>query len=330
MHAIIDPSDTRCRYIRINGARCTIPALKGHDLCFDHQRRKLHKTRLLKAALPETFATIPLVGFAWVEDHASILHNINVIVEALARSAIDLRQAATMNSLQRTALKTLRQMHDLEALRARENQEEPVRDFVLDECELPLAIPDRPVSAPVAREADEKESAAPERAVPDSAPSDSACLPSTAPLADPPLRRIDTTGMSYEDLLRNYYRNDPVALRRHGIEPKPNDVAPSDTQVDSAPAAALTLTAAADPGYTLPAARSLVGPATGYWLPATGFALSPFLSTHAPNEEVTDLDSTLTSTVKNNSNISHTCASRRKFPSALAAQPFVGWPGSRC
>ncbi len=220
MHAVIDPKDTRCRHLRINGARCTCPALKNREFCFEHQYRKTRKTRGLKASLPESFATAPLVAFAWAEDHASILHNINIIVEALARSVIDLRQAATLNSLQRTALKTLRQMHDLESLHAKESREEPVQDFVLDECDLPIAVSD---------------CAAPAPGLPGHGETESPVLP--------PVPR--------EDLVSPDRNHDPEAPRLHGPEPGPIEAPPSDPNVDPSPG--LTFTAAADPTAPLPA-----------------------------------------------------------------------------
>ncbi len=37
--------ESRCRYTGINGARCAMPALNRHDLCFQNQQRKRQAQR---------------------------------------------------------------------------------------------------------------------------------------------------------------------------------------------------------------------------------------------------------------------------------------------
>jgi hypothetical protein len=126
---------SRCRYTRINGARCTMPTLNGHELCYQHEERR-RLAALKWRALPEPNAAGPLVSFCYVEDHASILANLNAIAEAFANHQIDYRQASMLNHLMQTGLKTLRQMNVIEN---RIDAEEVVRDITYDDSGHPLA-----------------------------------------------------------------------------------------------------------------------------------------------------------------------------------------------
>ena len=103
---------TRCTHLRINGARCTMPAVNGKDLCFEHEYR-LARLRA-KPALPSTFVTVPLVSFVYPEDHDCILDNVHAISRALGESIINDRTASLMDRLMNTALRTLRQRQKLE------------------------------------------------------------------------------------------------------------------------------------------------------------------------------------------------------------------------
>jgi hypothetical protein len=103
----------RCRRVTLNGARCTMPAHHNGDLCFDHEQRT-RLVRVRRPALPDTDIREPLVKFAYMEDHASILHNLNAIALAFANHQIDHRQVGVMAYLMQTCLKTLRQMNQLE------------------------------------------------------------------------------------------------------------------------------------------------------------------------------------------------------------------------
>ena len=51
---------SRCRFTRINGARCAMPALIGRDPCFQHHERKRQAQR--KATAPAPNAPAPLDG----------------------------------------------------------------------------------------------------------------------------------------------------------------------------------------------------------------------------------------------------------------------------
>ena len=134
----------RCRRVALNGARCTMPAHHTGELCYNHDR----SSRLLRARrphLPDTDIREPLVRFAYMEDHASILHNLNAIALAFANHHIDHRQVGVLTYLMQTCLKTLRQMNQLEI---RPTLNEIVTDVVYDDQGLPLAAPDSPDPIP--------------------------------------------------------------------------------------------------------------------------------------------------------------------------------------
>ena len=134
----------RCRRVTLNGARCTMPAQHNADLCFEHQyRARLVRSR--RPSLPDTDIREPLVRFAYMEDHASILHNLNAIALAFANHHIDHRQVGVLTYLMQTCLKTLRQMNQLEI---RPTLNEVLTDVVYDEQGLPLAAPDSPDPIP--------------------------------------------------------------------------------------------------------------------------------------------------------------------------------------
>jgi hypothetical protein len=101
----------RCTHLRINGARCAMPAVHGKDLCFTHEARYMRLRS--KPSLPNTFAQAPLVGFIYPEDHDSILENIHSICRAMDQSTIDYRNASVMERLMKTALSTINQRERL-------------------------------------------------------------------------------------------------------------------------------------------------------------------------------------------------------------------------
>lgn len=137
--------ENRCRYTRINGARCTMPTLNGHDLCYQHQERK--RLALLKPpALPD--AAAPLVAFVYMDDHTSILANMNAVAEAFANRQIDFRQVTALTRLMQTCLKTLAQMPKLEL---RVFERDAVRDIAYDDQGTPLAVDPPPPPAPARR-----------------------------------------------------------------------------------------------------------------------------------------------------------------------------------
>jgi hypothetical protein len=128
----------RCRRVHLNGARCTMPAKHGGEVCYNHERH-LRAVRRVRPILPDTTPLSPLVSFVYMEDHASILHNLNAIALSFAHHQIDHRQVGTLTYLMQTCLKTLRQMEQLET---RPTLDEIVTDVVFDDQDQPLAAPD--------------------------------------------------------------------------------------------------------------------------------------------------------------------------------------------
>jgi hypothetical protein len=132
---LVPPPENRCRFVKTSGARCTTPALRGHDLCFDHR----YKVRVIRGQVKrfqrDEPLKVPLINYTLADDHHAILRNLNEISQQLANGAIDYRQAATFTLLQRSILRALRQMHDIEKL------ETPVEEFV-EEQGVTLALPE--------------------------------------------------------------------------------------------------------------------------------------------------------------------------------------------
>lgn len=134
----------RCRHVKLNGARCTMPIRPNRELCFDHDRRReAHRRRRFITAVPEASALAPLVSFVQLEDHTSVLENLNAIAMAFAHHQIDHRQVGSLTFLMQTALKTLRQMNEIELPPRAEDLDFPI---VYDDCGMALAV-DEPAPA---------------------------------------------------------------------------------------------------------------------------------------------------------------------------------------
>ena len=158
--------DRRCRFVKVNGFRCRSHAKPNSDLCVDHDHKKNFTRGRIRPNPPATFNTVPLVRFAWAEDHDSILFNCNQIALALVHDTISARQAGTLNALMHTAQRSLRQKFLHERFEARERERaahaagqapnqsaqppstadpsDYVTDYVLDVDGMPLALPDEP------------------------------------------------------------------------------------------------------------------------------------------------------------------------------------------
>jgi hypothetical protein len=180
----VPPSNLRCRFVKTSGARCTQPALRDHDLCFDHKYKlRVIRGQVRRLQREEPFK-VPLVKFAQVEDHHSVLRNLNEIAQQLANGAIDVRQAAAFTSLMRTCLKTLRQMHDIEQL-------QPQVEAYVEVDGQPMALPeDSPAVA----------ASSPEPADCPAAQSSVPSAPHTAAQPDPPLDDLDDEPLADEPI----------------------------------------------------------------------------------------------------------------------------------
>ena len=129
--------DTRCRHLTHAGSRCVDPALRGQDLCYRHGHRD--KVLRVKPPVPDNFPLAPIVVFDYMEDHLGILANINAIANAFSRHSIDFRQVTALTYLMQTALKTLKQMSEIET---KISAEEIVRDVVYNDLDQPMAALD--------------------------------------------------------------------------------------------------------------------------------------------------------------------------------------------
>jgi hypothetical protein len=137
--------ESRCRYTRINGARCAIAALNGHDLCYEHQQRKRRAQR--KPVPSDPKAPGPLVNLVYMDDHTSVLANLNAIAEAFAYGLIDHHQLSALTRLMQTCLKTLHQKHELSF--DEEGRGKIVQEVTYDEDGLALAVDPPPAPEPV-------------------------------------------------------------------------------------------------------------------------------------------------------------------------------------
>lgn len=130
----------RCQHLTLSGARCTAPALRNKEFCYDHHYRRLRRARSLQPVLPGTRDIAgPLVTFVYMEDHACILENLNAIAFAFAEHSIDHRQASSMTYLMNTALKTLDRMLQMQKVRP----EDMPTVVAHDELDDPIAVPTR-------------------------------------------------------------------------------------------------------------------------------------------------------------------------------------------
>lgn len=135
--------ESRCRYTRINGARCSMPALNGHELCFQHLERKRQAQR--KPVPSDPKASGPLVNLVHMDDHASVLANLNAVAEAFVYGLIDHRQLSALTRLMQTCLKTL---HQKQEHNWHEKPDAHLFDVTYDEDGLALAVEPPPAPAP--------------------------------------------------------------------------------------------------------------------------------------------------------------------------------------
>jgi hypothetical protein len=132
------PADpARCCHLTHAGARCTMPVLRGKDLCYRHGRRE--KVLRVKPAVPDNFPLAPIVTFSYMEDHDDVMANLNAIADAFSRHAISHAMVSSLTYLMNTALKTLKQMSEIET---KITAEEIVRDVTYNDLDQPQAVPD--------------------------------------------------------------------------------------------------------------------------------------------------------------------------------------------
>jgi hypothetical protein len=196
----VPPHDLRCRFVKTSGARCTQPALRDHDLCFDHKFKLRTIRGQVRRLQREEPLRVPLITHSLVEDHHSILRNLNEIALQLANGAISVHQATAFTCLQRTCLKTLRQMHDIETC-------EPQVEAYVEVDGQPMALPE---DSPAAAAAQPGVAAQPDAPL------------AAAPVA-PPRPAAAPAGKSTEQSILD----DPDALEDLDPKPEPVDAPPS-------------------------------------------------------------------------------------------------------
>ncbi|HEX3986027.1 MAG TPA: hypothetical protein VHX13_05385 [Acidobacteriaceae bacterium] len=217
--------DHRCRFVKVNGARCRFPAKPDSDLCGDHHYKKLYTRGRLRPSPPSTFNTVPLVRFAWAEDHDSILFNCNQIALALVHSTITAREAGALNAVMHTAQRSLREkfLHERFEARERERSGAPtpapaddiVTDYVLDTDGMPLALPDDPKESAEKTDPSESDPVESEPGAPSSSSravrEDSV---GSTPETNPEEPDAETIARMRDSILylRDYYKNDPKML----------------------------------------------------------------------------------------------------------------------
>ena len=135
----MNDSFPRCQHLTLNGARCTTPALRDKEFCYEHHYRRVRRARRLRPWLPDTRDLAgPLVTFVYMDDLVSVLENINATAQAFAEHSIDHRQVGSLTYLMNTALKTVEKMSKLEKVR----KEDIPTQVIHDDLDEPMALPD--------------------------------------------------------------------------------------------------------------------------------------------------------------------------------------------
>ena len=133
----------RCHHLTLGGARCTYPALRDKEFCFDHEHRRVRRRHRRPPILPDTRDIAgPLVTFVDIEDYASIIENINNIAIAFAEHSIDHRQVSSLTYLMNTALKTVDRMREIQKI----SKEDMPQDVAYDDLDQPIALAEEPIA----------------------------------------------------------------------------------------------------------------------------------------------------------------------------------------
>ncbi len=265
----------RCQHLTLAGARCTVPALRSSDLCFDHHHRRLRRSRR-----PQLVGTRDVSGtllsFVYMEDYASVIENLNATALAFSEHSIDHRQVSALTYLMNTTLKTIDRMHKVQQV----PKEDMPTEVAYDELHDPIALPDpiaKPESAPT-----------PGVCHPESAPADegsAVALSESAPAAQAPCVSDHDSEYTHQSA-----DHDEAARRAFHDQQRGEMFRPLNPHIYPA------LTAAAEPA---PERRSptpyplLPIPCTSSNLPPALGATSPFPTTCTLTPSATTADSTL-------------------------------------
>ena len=171
---------TRCCHIRLNGARCTMPAIDGKDFCFNHDRLRV-RARSKPCPPPTThWTSTPLVDFHVPETRDDILDSLYCATDAFARHMIDHRQLAVLGKQMELMLRTIRE-NERQKEKIRQLEQEPPITRVRYEADgTPIAYRDdqpepQPTPAP-APDPDPQPQATQDSAQPAILPTVTACV----------------------------------------------------------------------------------------------------------------------------------------------------------
>lgn len=132
----------RCCHVRINGARCTMPAVNGAEFCYHHQTLRTFKMMRPQPTPPKWLST-PLFRLRYPDDYNDLIFNAHLALDAFARHDIDHRQLTTVVHQIETVRKCLLAAERHKKAQGRiEEKETLVTEFRRDKDGELLAIPD--------------------------------------------------------------------------------------------------------------------------------------------------------------------------------------------
>ena len=132
----------RCCHVRINGARCTMPAVNGDEFCYHHSTLRTLKRMRPKPTLPKWLST-PLFHLRYPDNYDDLLFNAHLALDAFARHEIDFRQLTTITHQIEMVRKCLAAAERHKKLQGHiEEKEALVTEFRRGEDGELLALPD--------------------------------------------------------------------------------------------------------------------------------------------------------------------------------------------
>ena len=81
----------RCCHVKINGARCTMPAVNGAEFCYHHDTLRTLKRMRPQPPAPEQLSTL-LFHLRYPDNYEDLVFNSHLAIDAFARHEIDYRQ----------------------------------------------------------------------------------------------------------------------------------------------------------------------------------------------------------------------------------------------
>lgn len=167
----------RCCHVKMNGARCTMPAVNGNQFCYQHGTLRTLK-RMRPMPTPPKWLSTPLFSLRYPETYDDLVFNAHLALDAFVRHDIDFRQLTTVTHQIEVVRKCMAAAERHNKLQGRLNKEVLVTELRPDpeqEGGL-LAFPDSPSAPQPAQEL-----ASP--ALPEVQPNPAPCAD---PVPDPP------------------------------------------------------------------------------------------------------------------------------------------------